>query len=620
MDYDNLSLHPGTIIHGPQLNYKVIKKLGQGGFGITYLVEAPVKIGNIVVPVRFALKEHFISSLCSREGATQTVTFSEPVATEVKNSMRSFIKEARRLQDLDFSHRNIVKINEVFEANNTAYYVMEYLEGETLERFVEREGPLSFEQASYFLRPVAEAVAELHERNLTHYDIKPGNIIIARGDDGEPPRAVLIDFGLSKHYDHEGKATSTVASGGYSPGYSPVEQYAGIKTFTPQADVYALAATLWFCLKGEAPAESVLGPVNTIDADLAGVASPRLIDAMRHAMTVLSDQRTPDAAAFVREVFDSAAAEAQSRVTQSRPVNSTPPPPPSKPTERLQDVDATLAPTKSRAWVKWAIIGAAALVGIVLAIVLVLPGKEDEMQHENEVILTAANDEVEEVVPEEAVEVEPAREETKTADTVVAVPRTEEQPTAKTIEWTSAPAPKESTPKVYGRTSYNNCDLATVYNGEPRFFSIDEWNAVPDSEKSKYTKKGVVVKGGSVPAGKDEFFFVSNPSTGYASDFIVALKDNGNNIKWDEAMSSYTRRLPDIYQAYFMAKNRKGINSAITAFGGDNYTTDYYWTCTEYTSSDAWCVAMSGGFVRSSDKTHKYRVRAVAPVPVAKVK
>ncbi|MDE6288354.1 MAG: serine/threonine protein kinase, partial [Muribaculaceae bacterium] len=321
MTFDNQSLRPGTVIHGPQLNYKVIKKLGQGGFGITYLVEAQVKIGNIVVPVRFALKEHFISSLCTRDAATQHVTVSGPASVEVQKSMRSFIKEASRLQELDFSHRNIVKINEVFEANSTAYYVMEYLEGETLQSFVEREGPLTFEQASYFLRPVAEAVAELHAKRLTHYDIKPGNIILTTDEDGSR-RAVLIDFGLSKHYDHEGHATSTVSSGGYSPGYSPVEQYAGIKTFTPQADVYALAATLWFCLKGEAPAESVLGPVNSIDTDLADVASPRLIEAMRHAMTVLSDQRTPDAAAFVREVFDGAPAEAQSRVTQRRPVTT----------------------------------------------------------------------------------------------------------------------------------------------------------------------------------------------------------------------------------------------------------------------------------------------------------
>ncbi len=579
---DNPSLRPGTVIKGPQLIYTVIKKLGQGGFGITYLVEASVKIGNIEAPVRFALKEHFISSLCSRDGATQTVTYSAPVAGEVDNSKRSFIKEATRLQELDFAHRNIVKINEVFEANNTAYYVMEFLEGESLADFINREGPLSFEQASYFLRPVAEAVAELHARHLTHYDIKPANIILTRDRDGKQ-RAVLIDFGLSKHYDHDGHATSTVASGGYSPGYSPVEQYAGIKKFTPQADVYALAATLWHCLKGEAPAESVLGPVNTIDTELADVASPQLIEAMRHAMANFSDQRTPDAAAFVREVFDGAAVDAQPSVTKHSTVTSTPPPPPpGRPTERI-DLDASLAPSKSRGWVKWAIIGAAALVGIILAVILMLPGKEEPLEPESEMpiapLLSNAPERVDKGISD------------------------------------------ESSTRDYGRTSYNNFDLATIYNGEPRFFSVDEWNAVPNSEKSKYTKKGVVVKGGSVPAGNDAIFEdLANPDAGYASDFIVELKESIISMTWDEAVQKYGKRLPDIYQGYFMAKYYKQINEAIEIFGEYKGTVGYYWTRTEYFSTYAWFVEMISGKEGFIYQTSPCRVRTVAPVPVAKAK
>lgn len=618
MFIDNQSLRPGTVIRGPQLSYTVIRKLGQGGFGITYLVEAPVKIGNIEVPVRFALKEHFIGSLCSRDSATQSVTFSAPVAVEISNSMRSFIKEATRLQELDFTHHNIVKINEVFEANNTAYYVMEFLEGESLADYIKREGPLSFEQASYFLRPVAEAIAELHARHLTHYDIKPANIILTRGRDGKQ-WAVLIDFGLSKHYDHDGHATSTVASGGYSPGYSPVEQYAGIKKFTPQADVYALAATLWHCLKGEAPAESVLGPVNTIDTDLADVASPQLIEAMRHAMANFSDQRTPDAGAFVREVFDGAAVDAQPSVTGHSTMNSAPPtPPPGRPTERI-NIDASLAPSKSRGWVKWAIIGAAALIGIILAVILVLPGKEKTPEPENEVILTAADDEIEEAATQEVGEVEPVSVETKSVDTVVAVPRTEvpvETANKSTIVWKK----EEPAPKVYGRTSYNNFDLATIYDGEPRFFSIDEWNAVPDSEKGKYNKKGVVVKGGSVPAGNDDVFRIRpNPTAGYASDFIVDLKDK-RWIAWEEAIKTYGKQLPDVYQAYFLAKNYEQINQAIKAFVSDVYTDCHYWSRTSCEASFAWYIGMDTGIVHNAAKQSDLRVRLVSPIPEASAK
>lgn len=141
----------------------------------------------------------------------------------------------------------------MFEANNTAYYVMEYLEGESLDDYIRRVGPLTQEQTVYFLRPIVEAVALLHDNRLTHYDIKPQNIIIAPGSDSVP-RPVLIDFGLSKHYDESGRATSTTPVGGHSPGYSPIEQYSSIAGFSPAADVYALGATAYHCLTGHPPA------------------------------------------------------------------------------------------------------------------------------------------------------------------------------------------------------------------------------------------------------------------------------------------------------------------------------------------------------------------------------
>lgn len=591
---DNQSLRPGTVIKGPHLDYTVIKKLGQGGFGITYLVEAPVKVGNINIQARFALKEHFITSLCSREDATQTVTFSEPVAGEVNNSMRSFMKEASRLQELAFDHNNIVKINEVFEANNTAYYVMEYLEGETLADYIKHEGPLSFEQASYFLRPVAEAVAELHARHLTHYDIKPANIILVRGNNGQPPHAVLIDFGLSKHYDHDGHATSTTAGGGYSPGYSPVEQYAGIKKFIPQADVYALAATLWHCLKGKAPAEAVSGPVNTIDTDLEDVASPQLIDAMRHAMANFADQRTPDAGAFVKEIFGKEPTGLQSQQTLKQSVT----PPPTPPGHDTRFIDSGSEPSTSKPWIKWAIVGAAALLGIILAVVLVLPDKEKTLEPEP-VIAALDTDSVE---PETVQAIEVVKEEPIKEDPVKVEHDNVEKPAVQ---------------KVYGRTSYNNFDLATICNSQPRYFSIEEWNAVPDGEKSKYKKKGVVVKGGTVPQGINSVFdSQENPLSSYTEDFIVDLNHSDRVMDWDSAISSYGNQLPDIYQAYFIAKNYNTLNEAITAFGGIiNPAAWWFWTRTKYDATNAWNFGMGIGKVRISDITVWNWVRTVASIP-----
>lgn len=246
------TLAPGTVVRGPERSYTIIKVLGQGGFGITYLVSGKVRVGNIVVDVRFAMKEHFISSLCSRDGATKSVQFSAPVADQVGRSMKAFIKESRRLQSLGIEHPNVVRINEVFEANNTAYYVMEYIEGSSLQDYVAKHGPMSADTAKALLEPLIEAVATLHSNSIAHYDIKPANIMLSEEADGSL-RPVLIDFGLAKHYDDAGHATSSIAAAGYSAGYAPLEQYAGISSFSPRCDVYALAATLYFCVTGHAP-------------------------------------------------------------------------------------------------------------------------------------------------------------------------------------------------------------------------------------------------------------------------------------------------------------------------------------------------------------------------------
>ncbi|MGN0222954.1 MAG: protein kinase, partial [Muribaculaceae bacterium] len=172
---------------------------------------------------------------------------------EVEASKRAFISEAQRLQRLGIDHPNIVNVDEVFEANGTAYYVMEYLDGGSLADYVKAHGGrLSWEETTKMMQPICEAVAMLHSNNVAHYDIKPLNIMVMTED--QALRPVLIDFGLAKHYDGQGQATSTLAAGGYTPGYAPLEQLGGLRQFSPTADVYAMAATICFCLTGHAPA------------------------------------------------------------------------------------------------------------------------------------------------------------------------------------------------------------------------------------------------------------------------------------------------------------------------------------------------------------------------------
>ncbi len=300
----NSALSVGTVLQGPERDYKILYVLGQGGFGITYLVESNVCIGNIELTVQFAVKEHFISSLCVRGTDSKSVETFAHNTEVVKGSLDAFIKEAQRVQSLGINHPNIVKINEVFEANNTAYYVMEYLSGESLVNYINRKGALTEQETNELLLPVIRAISTLHGENLAHYDIKPDNIVLTTDKSGNL-RPTLIDFGLAKHYDGQGQATSTTQSRGFSPGYSPIEQYGGIHKFSPQSDVYSIAATIYHCLVGHVPAEAPALDINETLRDLQGRASAKMLAALAKAFSAKALDRQANAGIFYNEITGS---------------------------------------------------------------------------------------------------------------------------------------------------------------------------------------------------------------------------------------------------------------------------------------------------------------------------
>ena len=301
MDSDKLSkaLKPGTVLKSPLREYTIIKALGAGGFGITYLVSG--KVGN--ASVEFAIKEHFMASYCER-GDAQTVSCSAPVRGQVQSSLRDFMAEATRLNNADVRHNSLVGINEVFEANNTAYYVMEYIKGESLRQYVANhpDGALDEDEAIEILAPVLDAMSVMHDAKITHLDIKPDNILLTTDLFTGKVRPVVIDFGLSKHYDEDGSPTSEINLHGCSEGYSPMEQYMGIQEFSPTADVYSLAATLYFMLTGQAPLKASDMNSLVIRTKLAGVCSLRVCEAIVDAMTPDRRHRTRSVAIFAAEL------------------------------------------------------------------------------------------------------------------------------------------------------------------------------------------------------------------------------------------------------------------------------------------------------------------------------
>ena len=228
--------------------YRIIEKLGQGGFGITYLAEDTLLEGKV------AIKEFFFKGYCNRDDSTSRVTIPTMGNREiVERFKQKFIKEARTIFRLN--HPNIVRILGVFEENGTAYYVMDYIDGESLDDMVKRRGAIPEAEALGYVKDAASALGYIHSKNINHLDIKPGNLM-KRKEDG---RIIVIDFGVAKQYDLATSQGTTTTPVGISHGYSPLEQYSenGVQIFSPQSDVYALAATLFKLLTGNTPPEAI---------------------------------------------------------------------------------------------------------------------------------------------------------------------------------------------------------------------------------------------------------------------------------------------------------------------------------------------------------------------------
>ena len=338
----------GSVLRSGKREYRVEAVLGKGGFGITYKVSAMEQVGQIPVRVEFAMKEFFMDG-CLRDASGKVSTAD--TKGEAADGLKDFISEARRLNSLCGQCRNIVPVDEVFEANGTACYVMEFLDGGSLADYVKKHGALSIGVAKKILKPVADAVAFLHSNRITHLDIKPGNIMFR--SNGEP---VLIDFGLAKHYDRRGNATTTVRTLAYSAGFSPAERYVGLKQFSPQSDVYALAATFANMLTGKTPPEAIDLEFSLNDWSVCLPEEVR--PAVVHAMAYSRKDRTLSVRDFVKELYGNEPSVVEKPVSQ----------PAAEPTvESKTEVIGEGKKSTKKWWIIAACVAVAAVVGIVCA-------------------------------------------------------------------------------------------------------------------------------------------------------------------------------------------------------------------------------------------------------------
>jgi len=285
-----MNLPEGHFLQGEK--YRLTGTIGQGGFGITYLgvwnTEVKGELGAIKTEAPICIKEYFFKDYCYRDKNTFEVKVHSQTGERLFNKFKEkLIREAQILSDVH--HPYIVNVLEVFEENNTAYIVMEYIKGCSLKFMLEKEGTLPENKALKYIHQIGNALIFVHEKNILHLDIKPGNILIDKENN-----AKLIDFGVSKRYDIDEKESSTTTLS-LSKGFAPIEQYdnEGTQTFSPCPDIYSLGATLYNLLTGIVPIESILRaakqlvPPSTYNANI----SPKTEKAILKAMEIKPENR-----------------------------------------------------------------------------------------------------------------------------------------------------------------------------------------------------------------------------------------------------------------------------------------------------------------------------------------
>lgn len=322
-----------TLRHG---TYRIERILGQGGFGITYLAI------DLNLDRKVAIKEFFPKDYCDREGETSQVTLGTRSTEDFVTKLKAkFLKEARNIAKFD--NPGIIRIHAAFEENNTAYYVMDYIEGTNLSEMVKRGGPLPVNRALEYINKIGEALEYLHSHRMNHLDVKPANIMVRSSDD----MPVLIDFGLSKQYDSEGQQTTTTPTG-ISHGYAPLEQYNanGVREFSPQTDLYSLAATLYYILSGVVPPQAI----KLVDETLMfpkEIPIP-LMKPIGRAMSAARRKRHESIRTFLNDLDKTkesdTAKESEATILPPKPVVKMP----SKPVEQTPPKPAGIVPKNSK--------------------------------------------------------------------------------------------------------------------------------------------------------------------------------------------------------------------------------------------------------------------------------
>lgn len=288
-----IHMEPGSLLND---RYIVGKVLGYGGFGVTY-------IGwDGKLEQKIAIKEYLPSEFSTRmPGQTQVTVFNGEKNEQFHDGLKKFVEEAKRLAKFQ-NEAGIVKIFDSFVENETAYIIMEYLDGETLSEYLNRNQTMSEDDAVDMLMPVMQSLQIVHEAGILHRDIAPDNIFITKTGEIK-----LIDFGASRYATTSHSRSLTVI---IKPGYSPEEQYRSRGDQGAHTDVYALSATLYKMITGKIPPDAMERRAKYENQNKDILEEPhKLVKISRrrevailNAMNVRIEDRTPDVSTFIKEL------------------------------------------------------------------------------------------------------------------------------------------------------------------------------------------------------------------------------------------------------------------------------------------------------------------------------
>lgn len=303
-------LQPGSALKDGK--YLIGRAIGSGGFGVTYIGR------DTVLNRRVAIKEYFPTGFAYRIPSVSEVSvYTGDRELQYSTGLSRFLLEAQNMAKVD-DDPNIVKVHEYFEENNTAYIVMEYLNGEDVKHYLnKRGGKLPYKEAIAIIKPVCSALTRIHNEGLVHRDISPDNIFITKSN-----TVKLIDFGAARLAFGDKEKTLSVI---LKRSFAPPEQYNGKSKQGPFTDIYALGATLYLMITGKVPAISVNRLANDELVPPSAVAGgiPKNVDkAVMRAMELDSDKRFGNAGDFLKALeneFQSVCEKKESKISKEEP-------------------------------------------------------------------------------------------------------------------------------------------------------------------------------------------------------------------------------------------------------------------------------------------------------------